>query len=271
MHPYADGFVIVSKKKSGRRRNNHLPSQLEPAVTQISEPLNQTFDTDAFLRRIISFKEEIKLSEFFADFQTSLESALQISGKPEEIISLGLGSVSTCKTAQYQLGFLLLLAEECDCLAEVFDPVFTFYEREALTQLNLKISQENNEGNLCSGLRTLYFLPHCPRELSNNLLHSNWDSHHLAKCIIIANSFDRIRLNTPLRLLQDFQYLLRVEQVVEELTFKNSFRFPDIFNDLSLHIFPERKVTIPKADYWIKVEPHYQESTEFVKHNELQQ
>ena len=38
----------------------------------------------------------------------------------------------------------------------------------------------------------LFYLPHCPKQLSNNLLWANWSAEKLRKLVVVGNSFERI-------------------------------------------------------------------------------
>lgn len=183
-----------------------------------------------------------------------------------DIICLGLGKISSCRTAQYQLALLLAFTDKIQCTAEAYDPIFSKGERDLLIQLGIKISKANLEGNLVNSLKpTLYFLPHCPRELTNNLLYSNWSVLQLSQCFIIANSFEKIILNTPHRLLSSYHYLLQISSTVQELPIENCFHLADIFNDLSLHIFPKETLTSLEPSFWAAPKPVYsQESCEFI-------
>ena len=40
----------------------------------------------------------------------------------------------------------------------------------------------------------LFYLPHCPKQLSNNLLWANWSAEKLRKLVVVGNSFERILL-----------------------------------------------------------------------------
>lgn len=169
-----------------------------------------------------------------------------------EIICLGLGHFSTCKIAVHQLALLLLLRQELNCPVEVFDPVFSRTEKDLLAQLGLKEAEQNCEGRRKATPEnsSLFILPHCPRELSNNLLFANWDPYSLQNCIIYSNSFDSLRLHTPARFLINYEYLVRAAQLVEEFVVPNTFRFQDVFNDLNLHIFPARLVKQAPPEFW---------------------
>jgi len=125
---------------------------------------------------------------------------------------------------------------------ELFDPLLNVIEQNLLTNLlKIDLLSENNEGKYevnCEGYFlpananvntndtmddssknkeisthnfVLCFLPHCPRSLYNNLLHTNWNKDHLSRLIIIGNSFsqyDDIATNLSEREKEDMNYIL---------------------------------------------------------------
>lgn len=204
---------------------------------------------------------DIGLSEFYETFLTILSKVIIESYSINEIVCLGLGRISSCKIAQYQLGFLLLLAEKFRCSIEVFDPVFSSDDEQIIKQLKLKLLLTNCEGRKPANTVgcTLFVLPHCPKELSNNLLYTNWDPVHLNRCIIYANSFEKIRLHTPNRILENYYYIRKSLDIVVESAVSNTFRFLDIFNDLSLHHFPINLLQDVDNCFWKTPIPLYPE------------
>ncbi len=212
-------------------------------------------------RSISKAKAEVELSIFYKSFLTLLTQIIEKRRKPiTQIICLGLGRISTCKTAQHQLGLLLALGEHLLCPIEVFDPVFSSIEKDIISHLKLKLAPTNCEGKrkaVLSSSSSFFIFPHCPKELSNNLLYTNWSPGHLEHCILYANSFEKIRLDTPSRFLKSYHYLHRSIEIVEELAVPNNFRFPDIFNDLSLHHFPNELIYSVHSSFWESPEPTY--------------
>ena len=201
------------------------------------------------------------MSSFYKSFLTLLTEIIEKNNKSvTHTICLGLGQISTCKIAQHQLGLLLLLREHFLCPIEVFDPVFSSTDKDIITHFKLELGTTNCEGKrkpVSSAGFTFFFFPHCPKELSNNLLYTNWNPNHLEHCILYANSFEKIRLDTPSRFLQSYHYLLQSTEIVEELAVPNNFRFLDIFNDLSLHHFPRDLVNSVHSSFWESFEPTY--------------
>ena len=217
-------------------------------------------------RKILNAKAEVQLSGFYQNFLLILKETID-KKTLSEIVCLGLGRVASCKTAQHQLGLLLLLEEQFLCPVEVFDPIFSSIEKDILCQLKLKLVETNFEGKRkpSSSGYTLFIFPHCPKELSNNLLYFNWSPSQLEHCILYANSFEKIRLDTPQRFLKNYHYLLQSLEVVEELPVPNTFRFPDVFNDLSLHHFPVHLTNKVEHTFWESREvPVYPTESELV-------
>lgn len=134
-------------------------------------------------------------------------------------------------------------------------------EKSILTELNCKTYSINLEGKLLiDHLPTLLYLPHCPKQLTNNLLWRNWNSTALQHVkLLIGNSFESIIESTPERFLQqDAEYLLKLFPHTKEIKLPNNFRHTDIFNDLSIHCFDIDKVP---ADIWSQnTEPKYLDS-----------
>ena len=103
----------------------------------------------------------------------------------------------------------------------VFDPINTKSEENIIQLLGYECTSKNNlEGKyvlkdepLYSG--TLFYLPHCPKQLTNNILWANWQPETLgaidptsfdSRCehglYILGNSFERITSSLPDRILK---------------------------------------------------------------------
>ena len=183
------------------------------------------------------------------------------------------------------------------------DPIFFCGEVKLLRRLKLEVVSENLECKVKCQVHTsnfniesfhqmssnvmqvptLLFLPHCPKQLTNNLLYTNWSPQSLAKwvefysldfCLIfnlsrlslISNSFSStvergvksdIERNAPL-----LSTLVEAE-MVEEVVMSNTFRFEDVFNDMALHKFSG--MTKAKEGFWDVELPEYSEDAEFIR------
>lgn len=161
----------------------------------------------------------------------------------------------------------MALKQEIDCTVEVYDPIFGQSEKDILNILNINVPNQNAEGKIVitSSSFTFFILPHCPKELFNNLLFSNWSTENLGNCLVYGNSLEKLKLNTPRRFLEPFHYLIHSEGITEEVEVPNSFTFTDIFNDLSIHYFPIRLLSCVESTFWDNPKPVYLTESELIK------
>lgn len=154
-----------------------------------------------------------------------------------------------------------------ECL-RIFDPVFSAGEKEILRKFNFEVLEENLEGKYLAEKPTLFYFPHCPKQLSNNFLWKNLSLENLKNLTLISNSFKNIIDSTPERFLRlNAHYLIEIAPYVTEETLENNFKFTDIFNDTSIHYFQAEKLNLIPPEFWLdNKEPTYEkEDLEFVK------
>ncbi len=140
------------------------------------------------------------------------------------LVCLGLGRFSSCPLSRRQLALLLRLMDQLEldasageaCVA--FDPAFSITERDFLTSSGFSVPCANAEGKV--GIRegspplgdedaALFFLPHCPRQLANNVLWANWSTKDLGRVLMLCNSFSAVVERTPSR-QAIFQQFVRI-------------------------------------------------------------
>lgn len=162
--------------------------------------------------------------------------------------------------SKYQLGLLLTIKNEFkvkNCY--VYDPKFTNAERIYLAEIGCDLISQNEEGKRRLLPGTFVYMPHCPKQLLNNLLWANWDKVILTSCIIFCNSIDYTVTSTPDRILNKHAYY--VQQIfphVIEKYFCADFIYDDIFNDMALHTFPNEKLKKLEDIFWERgQEPSY--------------
>lgn len=287
-----DGFQVVSRKRgrgigsssSGNTvsaTNGAALHHVKQPLLAASEPTDATdADFDKVLRRISDCRLEVEQSEFYGCFVKSLhkglealDAALSDSGDKtlKTIVCYGLGNFSMCMIARYQLALLLCVRELLRLPnLYVFDPIFLNFEKELLTRLGIAMIDRNEEGKRKVDGRTLFYLPHCGRALYNNLLWANWGLG-LSRVLIVGNSFARVAETVANGVLAArWPYLLRAVAHADEFGVANCFRFRDIFNDLSIHIFPPDKVGAFPDEYWDDCdEPVYDTSDMEIITNEM--
>lgn len=178
----------------------------------------------------------------------------------KKIVCFGLGKIGECTISRYQLALLLCFKELYEAEAQVYDPVFCQSEIEVLRESGCVVLGENSEGKyrVKDGETTLFFLPHCPLSLSNNLLWANWGLQ-LSRCVVIANSFTDLLERKPSRYMNEFaRYISNISPYVTELPIINNFKFYEVFHDTAIHVFPPKAITLISKDFWCdRSEPNY--------------
>ena len=309
-----DGFVVVRHSKKGKNKFNAKKNQ---SIIKRNIELNTE---DGYEREQVNEKEILEKlkqlvdqfwdSEFFKNFIRDVliphglvlpsennskrpEGPHVSSNRISKVICLGLGKFTSSKQAEYQLVFLKCLVKVLDLKqsldsVSIFDPVHSDSEVNILTDLGFQCHPKSNnlEGKYHledqSGKETLFYLPHCPKQLTNNILWANWNPKFLGSTEskvsekrslhglhILANSFDRITSTLPDRILrQSAEYILLASKFVFETKVENCFKFTDIFNDTSLHSFPCDQLPSIDDPVWKiaieKGEPAYKEDNEFI-------
>lgn len=220
-----------------------------------------------FCRKINTAVEELKISTYFENVAKSVSTVLQ-SREIVEIVCFGLGRIAECNISRYQLALLLSLRDIFN-IKKVFvhDPIFYKSECTVLQELGINVIEENNEGNYVisdSGV-TLVYLPHCPKQLTNNFLWSNWGVN-LRNCVLICNSFNSLIENQPSRVLKEIvPFIKNIFPYTSEIYLENNFQYSDIFNDTSLHYFPNDKLLNIDSTFWTKSDkPKYEDNEEFI-------
>ena len=221
------GFTVVTKKKGARKRGPGLKR-----TTVIADNSEPDIDKSSVVARIETARKELLSSEYWTEFLAVSESALE---KVEAVYCFGLGHFCDSVTAKYQFALLLCIQETFNIVElQLSDPVFYQCERDLLTShYHLAVLSENSECQQPCTSPALVFLPHCPRQMTNNLLFSNWEPRLLSNLFLISNSLSNININGELYFIKTASR----EKFVEEICLKNIFKYRDIFNDLSLHRF----------------------------------
>ncbi|CAG2060986.1 unnamed protein product, partial [Timema podura] len=208
------------------------------------------------------------IQEEIIDTATAESVSLVEGSTISKILCYGLGNYTQCVSARYQLALLLLLKQHTTAKVFVYDPVFTALECQLISSFGCQLLPLNEEGKhtIDKDEVTLAYLPHCSKQLINNFLWANWGLG-LKDCIIFGNSFSKI-IDTQLKsiLNSSARYILDIFPYTEELSIANSFKYTDIFNDLAISVFPIKKLSSVKRDFWVPREnPKYCDSdTEFI-------
>ncbi|RXG68126.1 SRR1-like protein [Armadillidium vulgare] len=242
-----DGFTLVSKRKTARKRKRIIPQNIE-----VEE------DFDSSLRKIQAGKQ--KLIENIV-IHTFLHRVRKSDAKSEEnneenyssIICYGLGKISSCYNAQVQLAFLLILKEYLNIdNVLAYDPVFSPSDKKLLNYFHIDVINQNESAKRIVEEKTLFYMPHCPFSLYNNLIWANLTGNNLKNVFIIGNSFvNMVSDHISSKFNQKYKYISMVEPFVVECEFPKlkcdafndtkfvSFSVPLVMNTDSHYTFDE--------------------------------
>ena len=264
----ADGFKLVKKKKNASKRN--VKYNAETRTTEISSNKNVKIERDEVKQRIQTAIVDLSVSEYFSEVLKAIKSAAEIVDL-DALYCFGLGHFCESVTAKYQFALLLALKEALGILSSktfISDPIFYKDEEDLLSEIyGLNVITENLECFVPCQEPSLIILPHCPKQLTNNLLFSNWKPNLLENILVISNSMTNISESVGNSHVK-FVSAVVENNILKERKLSNSFKFGDIFNDLSLHSF-EVPDNIDK-EIWQMPRPVYNEAdVEFISKKEI--
>jgi hypothetical protein len=114
-------------------------------------------------------------------------------------ILYGLGtfdreSIQQSYHEQYQLALFLLLRDtlpfHVDATLCAFDPLFSPLDTDILAHFKISVLGTNERAQRKVSVPTLVYMPHCERELYENLLRSNWTLKNVSCLFLVGNSFN---------------------------------------------------------------------------------
>lgn len=261
-------FKVVVRSK-GRRNRTKTPTLSN--FTSLSLTEDKLCDSSYEINKITLVVSEniqtIKGSHFY---QKLIENLTVKSDKTVKFICFGLGSLSSY-ISRYQLALGVQLQQEFTSESYYFDPCFTSKDIDVLKSFNCNVLVENLEGKYeVSGETdyvTVFYLPHCPKQLTNNLLWKNWSRKKLENIYLIANSFESILERSTKSVIQQNAALIeKILPFTTELILPEFEPAFEAFNDLALHKF-DRLENVADVNFWHPpAEPVYQaEDIEFVR------
>ena len=275
-----DGFRLVKSKgkKSLNKSINKTASlnltKLETNEHQQSTELDEE-DTINLNKKILDLKHKLKHDDssfYWCKLQISLRKILKDYFTADQVHQLGslklvcygLGSIDENICSRYQLALLLLIIDEFNEFSiqmesqqkklsidfvEFYDPVFNSNDKFLLTELfKFKITNKNEKcfRNVQASLDerkvlNLFYMPHCEKEMYNNLLCSNWTKSCLDSLIIFGNSFNTISTNN-LNLL-NFSFIEdSCLHLVNETQLNSACDLTNAFTDLAFHVFDQKRL-----------------------------
>ena len=186
-----------------------------------------------FYRKLRKEGDDFEKSTFCQDFFETWESFTETEGQYQNFLCLGLGNFaqspnsSSQVSAKFQLLLLKAFASKRFKTVQVFDPILTSSEKNILRRLNIEPLNSNQEGHYCfEQSKTVFFLPHCPKQLLNNLIWSNWSN--LDFVLIIGNSIRNLVLNLSKKQLESVEYVKILSKYTSGKTIYNLTSFAQL-------------------------------------------
>ncbi|KDO32270.1 hypothetical protein SPRG_02749 [Saprolegnia parasitica CBS 223.65] len=257
-------FVGRKQKKSFKPKTPAAPkAPAGPAFVYTEKTVakaSKVTGVDKAIDRARTIRDAMRTSSFFARICNVLVAHLPLE-TPLQLVAYGVGSFAhgPSGNAIYQLACASLLREFLathEALAEAFiyDPIMTEDDNEVAAAMDLAVLETNEQGQRTAQTRTLFFMPHCGKQLYQNVLLSNWRS--LEKVYVLGNSFaaydDRLLVKAE-RAKSIFSALVPYTTEValgpcDKKTVRDHVEYDAAFNDTSLHVFSDAQLRAATDD-----------------------
>ncbi|GJT05333.1 protein sensitivity to red light reduced 1 [Tanacetum coccineum] len=207
--------------------------------------------------------EKLENSESFSVFMLQMKS---IQGSEEHFLKLtrseetlrmviyGVGSFEMYEASRFQLSLALILQRNLEWIGdiEVFDPLLSLTELNVLKKLGLRPLFVNELAKRKVMKPMVFFMPHCPAELYENLLETNWNNEMLNKIMILGNSFakrcEHYRSGGSGNSVSSITHMLALEPFTKEFKVPRFLvDFSHAFRGTSWHIFNVDKDAVFKG------------------------
>lgn len=151
-----DGFTIVKSK--------------EKRTTIITSDENTPIDQKTVISRVAAALKELETSEYFHFVSSELKTKVNFSN----IYSFGLGHFVDSVTASYQFALLLCIKSYLEVYeSKIILSDTAFYKDEVdllKDEYKLKVITKNIECHQPRETPSLVILPHCPKQMTTNIL-----------------------------------------------------------------------------------------------------
>ena len=253
---------------------DHAKDRATPTPIPIpTQPLSSNDDTKTLTSqladvRIAAQKGDGTTSDHVGNQKKVVSADTNDISEQLQVICYGIGRIGSSSNAQYQLALLLVMRDELTlddghfdtrertqmhrCVSvsvSVFDPVLSALEKDVLEALGCSIITKNEQAKRVVSEPTLFYMPHCPRGMYNNVIWANW-GERLDNVGILGNSLTAYAENANLSTIKVHQTadsknqhiaeiaaIVSVAKHTKEVRLMDRFSVAGIFNDLSLHLF----------------------------------
>eukprot|EP00037_Helgoeca_nana_P021627 m.218566 g.218566 ORF g.218566 m.218566 type:complete len:293 (-) comp25712_c0_seq1:102-980(-) len=262
------GFTLVTRKRGGGRGRKESPTRTTagrgapPAGPAASAGApdgdgngDPGPDEETIRKRLIAPTRELARVEYVEKvLGVLLATPVLRAGKAVRLVGYGIGNFGSSAVPRLQYCCFRELARRLDLAApaELFDPVMTASEIAVAAADGIRAPRVNEAAKRkCHGDPTVFFMPHCGKELYDNLLWANWTVPHLAAVVILGNSFAFYVENAiGDELKKTTRYLAAACGCATEVVLENPVAPSAAFNNTSVHHFAVDRLERLPASTW---------------------
>jgi hypothetical protein len=235
-----DSFRLTRRKKQNRRVISNSPN------IEAQSTLNQ----EQLIKNIDNKIQILRSSYFWSQFQNHFSQWMNRQSTLIDILSYGLGQISTSISSQYQYALLKLIEKTFEnkiVNIYLYDPIWSPQEHDFLrnndTYSKYEIRIENNQAYQIINRSSLIYIPFCSKPLHNNLLYSNWNKNKLKEIFFFGNSF--IKFSNEIQFDQKkFFYLHQSTSFLTEISLPFFEQYINAFNEQVFTSFDRTNVPI---------------------------
>ncbi|CAF0756856.1 unnamed protein product [Rotaria sp. Silwood1] len=188
MEENTDNFRFTRRKKQNRQ-------------IILNSTINENqllFNQEQLIKNIENKIEIIRISYFWKQFENYFLHWINQQITSIDILSYGLGHISSSICSQYQYALLKLLEKIFENKIQniyLYDPIWTKEENNFLHNNNIfskyVILTENNQAYQIINRSSFIYIPFCSKPIHNNLLYSNWNKNKLKNILFFGNSLEK--------------------------------------------------------------------------------
>jgi hypothetical protein len=237
-----------------------------------------TMDLETLMNKMKHSIKSMEKSKFYREFLRQMNGS-QIMGEmrrvqqtdvnhvPFQMVLYGLGSIENSEASRLQLALAILMKKDSEWISEIeiYDPVLSPLDREVINRLGCTCLSHNENARRTAEAPTLFYMPHCPMDLYNNVLHANWTADNLNRIVVLGNplsaykrDFKDISISSGhlRRVPKDhLRYIVAIVNDASTCEFEVPVRYQEeeeatseittstvrhVFNDFAWHFFPFR-------------------------------
>jgi hypothetical protein len=170
----------VSRKKSSNRKNNSKSYSQKfshkyqnAMISDHQDACDCHVSREELITNIDRNISEVSRSKFYGYFLEKLNSFQKL--EYFQMYFLGIGSFSTSPASCLQMSFGICISREYKVNnLYIYDPVMSMLEKDICQRYGITVLSENMNGRYFADSNSLFYMPHCPYNLYNNLIWANW-------------------------------------------------------------------------------------------------